>query len=117
MKAAKTGKPKAKHPSDVAFTPVAQITPAAFYMELTTTTGKAGNIPGEQRIPLEAIYVAAEFWGWPDNYEKVVNPRKGVSTKGADRVYRTWKPVWRILEDGNPNKDVTKAVRMYMYEQ
>jgi len=62
--------------------PVAELVlPTSFYMELNATKGKSAEaggprkIPGEQRIPLEAVWSAQEFWGWPDKYERTVNPR------------------------------------------
>lgn len=95
------------------FTPLAQISPAAFYLELTTTDGKAGNIPGEQRIPLEALHAAHEFWGWPDSYAESVNPRKGPNAGGIRRVYLSRKPLWRVRSAIDKSKDVTVGVRMY----
>lgn len=98
------------------FTPLAQISPTAFYLELTTTDGKADNIPGEQRIPLEAMHAAHDFWGWPDNYTESVNPRKGLAAGGKRRVYFSWKPLWRVHSVGDVTKDVTTGVRMYYVE-
>lgn len=85
------------------------IIPAAFYMTLPTLQGE--NIPGEARIPLEAIELAKEFWGWPDEYKKDVSPRSG-----ANRVYWNWRPLWRVWSVEAPEKIVTQEVRMYMYE-
>jgi HKD family nuclease len=96
-----------------AFAPLAQIAPAAFYLELTTTDGNAGNIPGEQRVPLEALHAAHEFWGWPDSYAESVNPRKGPNAGGIRRVYLSRKPLWRVRSAVDPAKDVTVGVRMY----
>lgn len=109
--------------------PIAQLaSPTSFYMELNTTKGKkaAGgeksNIPGEQRVPLEAVWSAMDFWGWPNNYEKDINPRKrkkpveSTAKKGEDRVYHNWRPVWDISKLGDPSKNVRKTVRMYFYE-
>lgn len=83
--------------------------PAAFYMTLPTLQGE--NIPGEARIPLEAIELAKEFWGWPDEYKKEVSPRAG-----NERVYWNWRPVWRILSVASPAAVAVQEVRMYMYE-
>jgi len=83
--------------------------PAAFYMTLPTLQGD--NIPGEGRIPLEAIELAKEFWGWPDEYSKVISPRSG-----ADRVYWNWRPKWKIWSVEDLAAVVTQEVRMYMYE-
>lgn len=83
--------------------------PAAFYMTLPTLQGD--NIPGEARIPLEAIELAKEFWGWPDEYSKEVSPRAG-----KDRVYWNWRPKWRIWSVEAPGDVATQEVRMYMYE-
>jgi HKD family nuclease len=83
--------------------------PAAFYMTLPTLQGD--NIPGEGRIPLEAIELAKEFWGWPDEYKKEVSPRAG-----NERVYWNWRPVWQIWSVTNPADVSVQEVRMYMYE-
>lgn len=83
--------------------------PVAFYMTLPTLQGD--NIPGEGRIPLEAIELAKEFWGWPDEYSKEVNPHAG-----NDRVYWNWRPKWRIWSVEAPDDVATQEVRMYMYE-
>ena len=98
------------------FSPLAQIAPTEFYLELTTTSGKAGNIPGEQRIPLEALNVAQEFWGWPEAYTESINPRKGLDAPGPRRVYLERKPAWRVHSVSDPKKDVTVGVRMYYVE-
>ena len=83
--------------------------PAAFYMTLPTLQG--ANIPGEGRIPLEAVELAKEFWGWPDEYIKEV------STQGKSiRVYWNWRPKWKIWSVETPNAIATQEVRMYMYE-
>lgn len=124
----KKGTPK-KKPAILSLEPVAQLAlPTSFYMELNSTKGTkaAGghksNIPGEQRIPLEAIWSAMDFWGWPDNYTKTVNPRKGKKTvasgakNGEDRVYHNWYAQWDISEVNNKSKHVQKSVRMYFYE-
>ncbi|PHV09240.1 hypothetical protein CSQ96_01750 [Janthinobacterium sp. BJB412] len=95
--------------------PLAQIVPQAFYLELTATQGAEGKIPGEQRIPLEAINSAQEFWGWPDYYTEKINPRKGPDAPGEKRIYIEWKPVWRVHSMHDASKDVTTAVRMYYY--
>ena len=59
--------------------------PAAFYMTLPTLQGQ--TIPGEGRIPLEAIEMAKEFWGWPDEYTRTVGP-------SGNRIYWNWRPQW-----------------------
>lgn len=85
------------------------ILPAAFYMTLPTLQGD--NIPGEGRIPLEAIELAKEFWGWPDEYTREV------STRGrSSRVYWNWRPQWRVWSVEAPDAITTQEVRMYMYE-
>lgn len=84
------------------------LSPAAFYMTLPTLQGS--NIPGEARIPLEAIELAAEFWGWPDEYERDVSPRAG-----QHREYWNWRPRWRVWNVEKPELVITQAVRMYMY--
>ena len=83
--------------------------PAAFYMTLPTLQGD--NIPGEGRIPLEAIELAKEFWGWPDEYSKEVSPRAG-----KERVYWNWRPQWKIWSVEAPGDVIVQEVRMYMYE-
>lgn len=100
--------------------PIATVPATAFYMELNATKGE-GNIPGEQRIPLPAIWSAQNFWGWKENYTRDVNPRKGeqqaaVGSRAEDRVYYNWRPVWEISELGNPERRVVRQVRMYLYE-
>ena len=83
--------------------------PAAFYMTLPTLQGP--TIPGEARIPLEAIELAKEFWGWPDEYAKDVSPHTG-----AERVYWNWRPLWRVWSVEQPGDVAVQQVRMYMYE-
>lgn len=85
------------------------VRPAAFYMTLPTLQGD--NIPGEGRIPLEAVELAKEFWGWPDEYSREVSPRSG-----QDRVYWNWRPQWRIWDVTVPGDVAVQEVRMYMYE-
>lgn len=83
--------------------------PAAFYMTLPTLQGP--SIPGEARIPLEAIELAKEFWGWPDEYAREV------STQGKSiRVYWNWRPKWKVWSVETPDTIATQEVRMYMYE-
>lgn len=98
------------------FEPLAQLTPESFFLELTATSGRAGKIPGEQRVPLEAINAAQEFWKWPDNYIESRNPRRGNSVGGEDRVYFNWKPKWRLRKIGSTADDVIKNIRMYFYQ-
>ncbi len=81
--------------------------PAAYYMTLPTLQGD--SIPGEGRIPLEAIELAKEFWGWPDEYTRNVGP-------GGDRVYWNWRPLWRVWSVSDPEDVKVQEVRMYMYE-
>jgi len=83
--------------------------PAAFYMTLPTLQGD--NIPGEARIPLEAIELAKEFWGWPEEYTRNVSPRAG-----KERVYWNWRPIWRVWSVEAPGDVSVQEVRMYMYE-
>jgi len=82
--------------------------PVAFYMTLPTLQGT--NIPGEARIPLEAIELAQDFWGWQEQYTRDVSPRDG-----QDRVYWNWRPLWKIW-DVEENVITIQEVRMYMYE-
>ncbi len=90
-------------------TPRTVITPASFYMTLPTLQGT--NIPGEARVPLEAIELAHEFWGWPNEYIRNEGPRGG-----EGRVYWNWRPVWRVWNVEEPERILTQQVRMYMYE-
>jgi hypothetical protein len=83
--------------------------PAAFYMTLPKLQGK--TIPGEGRIPLEAIELAKEFWGWRHEYSKDVSPREG-----KDRVYWNWRPKWRVWSVEEPDAVTVQKVRMYLYE-
>lgn len=85
------------------------ITPTSFYMTLPTLQGD--NIPGEARIPLEALELAQEFWGWQEEYERVENPRGG-----QERVYWNWRPLWRIIDVEHPENAIVQEVRMYFYE-
>jgi hypothetical protein len=85
-----------------------QVSPAAFYMSLPTLQGR--NIPGEGRIPLAAIELAEQFWGWPEKYARTESPRRG-----QKRVYHEWKPIWRIWNVEREDA-VEQPVRMYMYE-
>ncbi len=81
--------------------------PAAFYMTLSVLQGQ--NIPGEARIPLVAIEMARDFWGWPDEYTRAVGP-------GGNRVYWNWRPKWRIWSVEDPDRVSVQEVRMYLYE-
>lgn len=90
----------------------AQLDAQAFYINpVTSRNPNNPNIPGEQRIPLEALEVAQEFWGWPDNYTRKENPRGG-----SERVYMEWKPRWRISSTDDPMDVQIAEVRMYLYE-
>lgn len=92
----------------------AQLDPDAFFMNpVTSRNPNNPNIPGEQRIPLEALEMAEQFWGWPDNYERTVNPRGG--SEEEPRVYQNWKPKWRIYSTDNPQDVRLADVRMYFY--
>jgi len=86
-----------------------EILSSAFYMTLPTLQGD--NIPGEARIPLEAIELARDFWGWPDEYIRDISPRAG-----NERVYWNWRPIWRVWSVEAPLNVVSQEVRMYMYE-
>lgn len=107
--AKKTAKKKTKTVMPIDDQVSDSLLPAAFYMTLPTLQGD--NIPGEGRIPLEAIELAKEFWGWPDEYSKEVSPRAG-----KDRVYWNWRPKWRIWSVEAPGDVTAQEVRMYMYE-
>ncbi|WP_175898667.1 restriction endonuclease PLD domain-containing protein [Burkholderia vietnamiensis] len=131
-KGAKSGSAKTiKRGGIMAAEPLAQMAPISFYMELNATGGKRAkkggksNIPGEQRIPLPAIWSAQDYWGWPDNYALSINPganRKRTKNDDSpekekvDRIYHNWYPVWKLSLVGDPAKTVQKIVRMYFYE-
>ena len=83
--------------------------PAAFYMTLPTLQGN--SIPGEARIPLTAIELARDFWGWPEEYTRDSRARRG-----GNRTYWNWRPMWRIWEVAGPGEVSFQEVRMYMYE-
>jgi hypothetical protein len=83
-----------------------QISPSSFYMTLPTLQG---GIPGEARIPLGALQLAEEFWGWPLNYRTILSPRRGNNTQ-----YQEWRPIWRIITDAGVT---THEVRMYFVEK
>jgi len=85
------------------------IAPIAFYMTLSKLQGP--NIPGESRIPLEAIELAPEYWGWPDEYKRAESPRAG-----KNRIYWNWKPKWKVWSAEMPNEVTIQDVHMYMYE-
>lgn len=123
------GVPEAAAPAEPAidaraFVPLAQLAPSSFYLELTATSGgrraiaegQPTKIPGEQRVPLEAINAAQDFWGWPANYSEDRNPRRGDAVGGEDRVYFNWKPTWRLRQIGVPAHDIVKDIRMYYYQ-
>ncbi|WP_171351393.1 phospholipase D-like domain-containing protein [Vibrio kanaloae] len=82
---------------------------AAFYMTLPKLQGE--NIPGEGRIPLAALELANEFWGWQNEYTRDVSPRAG-----NDRVYWNWRPNWKIWSVDDPDNVTIQPVRMYLYE-
>ncbi|MFA7465175.1 MAG: phospholipase D-like domain-containing protein [Syntrophales bacterium] len=84
------------------------IVPGAFYMTLPKLQGK--NIPGEARIPLEAIELAQEFWVWPNEYARDVSPRSG-----REREYFNWRPPWKVSSAEHPERVSIQPVRMYMY--
>ena len=81
--------------------------PAAFYMTLPKLQGD--NIPGEARVPLSAIEIARDFWGWRDQYSRDIGTR-------ASRVYWNWRPIWRISSVESPETITDQVVRMYLYE-
>lgn len=104
--AKKPGKKKTAAPIDPKIPD--ELAPAAFFMTLPKLQGP--NIPGEGRIPLEAIELAKDFWGWPDEYAKVVTRSK------EERVYWNWRPKWKVWSVEDPGNVVVQEVRMYMYE-
>jgi hypothetical protein len=88
---------------------IAKIAPAAFYMQLPKLQGK--NIPGEARVPLAAIEMAEDFWGWPQKYRRRKGPRKGNA-----RAYREWHAAWKIGDAAIPQEFESQTVRMYFCE-
>jgi hypothetical protein len=92
--------------------PAVQLDAQAFLMTLPRLRDPQGNTPGEVRIPLDALELAEDFWGWPTNYATVVSPRGGV-----DRVYKEWRAPWRVYPADNPASAViSPAVRLYFYQ-
>jgi len=87
--------------------PGIQLTPMSFYMELPKTQG---NIPGEPRIPMGALNMAKDFWGWPDKYQQIIGPRSTKST-----IYYHYYPVWTIKNVSAGHTETTQSVRLYVY--
>ncbi len=85
------------------------INPQSFFMTLPTLQGP--SIPGEARIPLVALELAQDFWGWPKEYDRIENPRGG-----QQRVYWNWYPNWKIWSVSNPEDISIQEVRLYFYE-
>ncbi len=106
---ARQGRQEAPIPEGLPEIPPSVVAPASFYMTLPTLQG--ANIPGEARVPLEAIELAYEFWGWPEQYARDEGPRGG-----QGRVYWNWRPVWRVWNVEEPDRVAIQQVRMYMYE-
>jgi hypothetical protein len=107
--------PAASATAFLSLVPLAQISPQSFYLELSVTRLEAPKIPGEQRIPLEAISSAHAFFGWRENYIESRNPRRGSSKGTRDTVYYNWYPIWRVYPASKPQSAVEKVVRMYFY--
>jgi HKD family nuclease len=85
----------------------AQLTPRSFYMELPKTQG---NIPGEPRIPMGALVVAKDFWGWPSKYRKIKGPRSANTT-----FYYDYYPNWTIKNVSDESLETIQPVRLYLY--
>jgi hypothetical protein len=101
-------RPAARRPNRTAVPP-SRIEPNSFYMTLPRMRGP--SIPGEARIPLAARDVAPDFWGWPDEYTRLVSPRGGEA-----REYLNWKPIWRVrTADDALDGGRLGEVRMYEY--
>jgi hypothetical protein len=81
----------------------------AFYMHLNKLQGP--TIPGEVRIPIVIRRIDEAFWGWDDEYQIEYRSR-------GERIreYRTWKPVWRIVDTDAPEQVYQEEVRIYGYE-
>jgi hypothetical protein len=94
---------------------LAQLDPSAFYMTLPAMKADNPRIPGEPRIPLEALEMAEEFWGWPDNYVRRESPRAGQAAL-EQRVYHDWRARWHVWPSDDPSQTADEDVRMYMYE-
>jgi hypothetical protein len=103
----------------VAATAPAKAEVRAFYMELNVTRLQDGTrevatrIPGEQRIPLEALLSHPNFWGWADAFEKKVSQKRG---KTDERVYYERSVSWEIVDVTNPTSATVSDVRLYFYE-
>lgn len=87
------------------FNSEAEIAPNSFYMALPAMHGK--TTPGEARIPLIAVNLAASFWGWPEKYAPLKKKRN----------YMEWKPRWRVWDSNSPDTSVEEGVRLYFYEE
>lgn len=94
-----------KIPLSISDDPREVLLPTAFYMTLPTIQGI--NIPGEARIPLEAIDLATEFWGWQDEYTEDVI--------ASGRIYWNWRPYWKVWSVEAPDEVTVQQVRMYPY--
>jgi len=81
----------------------------AFYMHLNKLQGP--TIPGEIRIPIVVRRIDEAFWGWDDEYQVEYRSRGE-----KIRQYRTWKPVWRIVDVDAPEQVYQDEVRIYGYK-
>lgn len=79
-----------------------------FYMHLNKLQGP--TIPGEVRIPVTARRIDRDFWGWPDQYQTEYRMQGRKS-----REYKSWKPLWRILNVDVPDQVYEDEVRIYGY--
>ena len=95
--------------------PLAVLSPQAFFMHLPTMRADSPKIPGELRVPLEALEVAPEFWGWPDLYiMREPSPRAGKEATEV-RTYRDRRARWRTWSVKDPDETISADTRMYMY--
>jgi len=91
----------------------AVFTVTEFYFQLNRGKSSTSTVPGEIRIPLAALKLDGDFWGWPDKY-KTLKRRQGKEKRQYDERYAKWK----IKDLDNPNSTVSDGkVRMYVYKE
>lgn len=96
--------------------PLAHMSAHALYVHLPQMKADNPRIPGEMRIPLVALEVAPDFWGWPRMYvDRDPSPRGGAATT-EQRAYKDRQARWRTWAIEDPALAEEADVRMYMYE-
>jgi hypothetical protein len=95
--------------------PLAYMSAHALYVHLPQMKADNPKIPGEMRIPLEALEVAPDFWGWPEMYaDRDISPRGGAAT-AEEREYHNRRARWQTWAVDDPTTIEEADVRMYMY--